>query len=308
MRACVMLEPQMGMAYERLLEVARHARSLGLEGTFRSDHYSRPGSGEPATDAWATLAGLVRDLDDGVVGTLVSPVTFRHPGNLGKVVATVAHMSRGARVELGLGTGWQEGEHKAFGFPFGTFDDRFRVLAEYLPIVRGILRGEEFSFTGSRYTLEGCASTPPAPDVRVIVGGGGPKRTPRLAARYGDELNVIMLRPADVTERVKTVHAHLEREGRDPAEFRFSWMGQFLIGRSDAELKERAGRLGARFNADADTVLGYLRGRAIVGSVAEAQDHLGELKGAGIDRVMLQHLALDDTDHLAVAAEAALAV
>src|SRR2546425_10011578 len=124
MRACVMVEPQQGMTYERLLHVGRLARELGLEGTFRSDHYQPLGGeapDEPATDAWATLAGLVRDLADGVVGTLVSPVTFRHPGQLAKVVATVAHMSAGPTVELGLGTGWNEAEHKAYGFSFGTF-------------------------------------------------------------------------------------------------------------------------------------------------------------------------------------------
>ena len=219
-----MLEPQEGLRYERLLHITRLARELGLEGTFRSDHYQGLMGGtseDPATDAWATLAGLAREVADGVIGTMVSPVTFRHPGELAKVVATVAHMSSGPSVELGVGTGWNEAEHRAYGFPFGTFDHRFDLLAEYLAVVRGVLSGEEFSFSGRHFTLEGCRCRPAAPGVRVIVGGQGARRTPRLAARHADELNVVMLPPDATAARVEACRRFLEEQGRDGAAFTF---------------------------------------------------------------------------------------
>ena len=306
-----MVEPQQGMTYERLVHVGRLARELGLEGIFRSDHYQPLGgeaADEPATDAWATLAGLVRDLADGVVGTLVSPVTFRHPGQLAKVVATVAHMSAGPTVELGLGTGWNEAEHKAYGFSFGTFGDRFRVLAEYLPVVKALLSGEEVSFEGEVYTLAPVRNRPAAPDVRIIVGGGGPRRTPRLAARYADEMNVTFMPPDVVGQRVETCKKFMADAGRDPSTFTFSWMGQFLIGRGEDDLRDRAGRLGSSRGAEADRVLGRLRGAGPVGMVDEAAAFFRKLADVGVTRVMLQHLMTDDDDHLALAADAAAAV
>jgi alkanesulfonate monooxygenase SsuD/methylene tetrahydromethanopterin reductase-like flavin-dependent oxidoreductase (luciferase family) len=303
-----MVEPQEGLAYEQLLHIARRALDLGLEGTFRSDHYqglSGQVSDEPATDAWATLAGLVRDLHDGVVGTLVSPVTFRSAGQLAKVVATVSHMSNGPRVELGLGAGWNEAEHKAYGFPFGSFDDRFRVLEEYLPVVRGILSGDAFSFGGEHITIDGNKNRPAGEGVRIIVGGGGPRRTPRLAARYADELNVVMMGPAPVAERVQATVEFLEAEGRRPEDFCFSWMGPFVIGATAAEVEERAARLGSARGASAEQVLGRMRGGAAVGTVSQAAEFLESLGEVGVSRVMLQHLLTDDDEHLALAAEAA---
>lgn len=308
MRACVMVEPQEGMSYDKLLEIARKALSLGLEGTFRSDHYQPLMSGptpEPSTDAWATLAGLVRDLPGGCVGTLVSPVTFRHPAQLAKVVATVAHMSAGPTVELGLGTGWNEAEHRAYGFPFGTFDERFRTLAEYLPLVRALLSGEQATIDGERFRIDACRSMPAAPGVRIIVGGLGLRRTPRLAALYADELNLIAMGPEPAALRVQACRELLEGASRDAANFTFSWMGQFLIGRSDADLRDRAARLGASRGADADQVLGRLRGLSPVGTVSQAAEFLESLAEVGIRRVMLQHLLTDDEDHLVLAAEAA---
>ena len=310
MQALVMLEPQQGLTYDALLHVARTARDLGMEGTFRSDHYQSlwgPPDDDPATDAWATLAGLARDVADGVIGTLVSPVTFRHPAELAKVVATVSHMSAGPRIELGLGTGWNEAEHRAYGFPFGTLGDRFGILEEYVQVVKGILSGEEFSFEGRHYTVEKCVSRPAAAEVRIVIGGRGERRTPRLAALHADELNVTFMTPEEVAGRVQACRRFLEDAGRDPDAFRFSWMGPFLLGRDDADLRDRAGRLGSVTRRSPDDVLGSHKGRSPVGTVSEGADFLESLAEVGISRVMLQHLATDDDDHLALAAEAASA-
>ena len=300
MRACVMLEPQDGLSYEQILHVARLARQIGLEGTFRSDHYQGFGgrTDGPATDAWATLAGLVREVADGVVGTLVSPLTFRHAGNLGKVVATVASMSTGPKVELGVGTGWNPSEHTAYDFDFGSFDHRFRRLPRYLEVVKGILAGA---------AVDGTASHPAAPDVRIIVGGGGPRRTPRLAARYADELNLVMMPPDAVADRVKTCRDFVKAEGRPPDAVRFSWMGPFIVGRTEAEVEERAARLGAPRGAPADAVLSRMKGAGAVGTVSDVSAFLERLGEAGVTRVMLQHLLVDDDEHLTLGAEAAVA-
>jgi alkanesulfonate monooxygenase SsuD/methylene tetrahydromethanopterin reductase-like flavin-dependent oxidoreductase (luciferase family) len=302
-----MVEPQSGMTYDEILHVARIGLEMGLEGIFRSDHYDKAPNGKPSTDAWATLAGLACDLDRGVIGTLVSPVAFRHPGQLGKVVATVAHMSRGPSVEVGIGAGWNQREHDAYGFPFGSFGDRFAILEEYLPIVRSVLSGADFEFRGKHFTVEGGGSLPPAPSVRVIVGGGGPKRTPRLAAKYADELNLVMAPPAVVAERVKTCRQNLERFGRDPAAFSFSWMGSFLIGSDDADVRRRAEGAAKAFNRPVDELLSMMKGRMPAGTVQEASGFYSSLRDAGIDRVMLQHMSIDDDEHLRLAAEAAAA-
>ena len=285
MRACVMVEPQEGMSYEQLLHVARRARELGLEGLFRSDHYqslSGASAAAPQTDAWATLAGLARDVADGVLGTLVSPVTFRHPGQLAKVVATVSHMSAGPTIELGLGTGWNPMEHTAFGFPFGTFGDRFAILEEYVQVVKGLLSGEAFTFTGTHYQIDNAGNRPAARDVRIVIGGMGPKRTPRLAARFGDELNLVGVAADKIPERITACRAAMESAGRDPGSVVYSWMGPFAIG-------DRAGKVPVRYGAQ--------------GSEQEVTDFYGALKDAGIERVMLQHLLIEDDEHLAAVSE-----
>ena len=197
MQLRIFTEPQEGAGYVTLLSVARATEEFGFDAFFRSDHYlamSGPGLPGP-TDAWITLAGLARETSRIRLGTLMSPVTFRLPGPLAITVAQVDQMS-GGRVELGLGTGWFDAEHTAYGIPFPPLAERFGRLEEQLEIITGLwetAEGNTFSFSGTYYTLSGSPALPkPAqrPRPPMLVGGGGQRRTPRLAARFADEFNI----------------------------------------------------------------------------------------------------------------------
>src|SRR3954453_23646884 len=204
MRFAMMIEPQQGLTYEEKLAVASHAEAAGFEALFRSDHYeSFPGASDnPTTDAWAVLAGLARETKRIRLSTLVSPVTFRGPGNLAKVVATVDEMS-GGRIELGLGAGWHVDEHRRNGFPFPEIGERADMLEEQLEIVRGLwTEPDGWSFAGRHYTIEDAHFRPKPPAgagrpttasgarPRLIVGCGGTAPSMRIAARYADEFNL----------------------------------------------------------------------------------------------------------------------
>src|SRR5687768_5555912 len=198
MEYCVFTEPQQGAGYDDQLTFAQAAERLGFDGFFRSDHYLHMGDGDPypgPTDAWTTLAGLARETSRIRLGTLVSSATFRHPGILAIQVAQVDAMS-GGRVELGLGAGWYEQEHKAYAIPFPpTAAARMDRLEEQLQVVTGLWstpETERFNFAGKHYTLTDSPALPKPvqrPHPPVIVGGGGPRRTPRLAAQYANEFN-----------------------------------------------------------------------------------------------------------------------
>src|SRR3954451_21121351 len=199
MQLRIMTEPQQGATYDDLLAVARESERLGFEAFFRSDHLQRIGGGDPgpgSTDAWAVLAGLARDTTRIRLGTMVSSATFRLPGPLAISVATVDAMS-GGRVELGLGAGWYEDEHTAYGIPFPSRRERFELLEEQLEIVRGLWAtpdGETFDYDGAHYTLRDSPALPKPvqrPGPPILVGGGGTLRTPGLAARHADEYNIV---------------------------------------------------------------------------------------------------------------------
>src|SRR5437870_2299239 len=192
MRFALMLEPQQGLSYAEQLEIARLAEELGFEALFRSDHYQSfpEPAGRPTTDAWAVLAGLARETTRIHLGALVSPVTFRLPGNLAKVVATVQEMS-GNRMELGMGAGWNDAEHRQYAFPFPDIDVRAEMLEEQLQVIHGLWdEPDGWSFHGRHYTVEGSRFAPRPPRPPIIVGGQGRPRSIRLAARYAEEFNV----------------------------------------------------------------------------------------------------------------------
>ena len=223
----IFTEPQQGATYEQQLAVARTAEELGFDAFFRSDHYLLMGGGDPLpgpTDAWITIAGLARDTSTIRLGTLVNSATFRLPGPLAISVAEVDAMS-GGRVELGLGAGWFDDEHRAYGIPFPELGERFDRLEEQLAIVTGLWStpvGDTFSFTGTHYSvLDSPALPKPVQDpVPVIVGGGGPRRTPALAARFATEYN-LAFPAADVFEHaVARVQAACDAIHRDPASIR----------------------------------------------------------------------------------------
>ncbi len=295
----IFTEPQQGASYDDLLRVARTAEDAGYDAFFRSDHFLAMGdlSGEPGpTDSWVTLAGLARDTRRIRLGTLVTSATFRLPGPLAVAVAQVDQMS-GGRVELGLGTGWFEPEHTAYGIPFPGLRERFDRLTEQLEIITGLWRtlpGDRFSFAGAHYRIEDSPALPKPvqqPHPPVIVGGKGPKRTPQLAARFATEVNVAFASMDEVAEQFARVDAACRAIDRDPAELRRSVALFACGGRGDAEVTKRALTLGQEVDE--------LRAKGITGTPAEVVDLLGTWRErTGISRVYLQILDLADLDHV----------
>jgi F420-dependent oxidoreductase-like protein len=290
----IFTEPQQGASYDTLLSVAQATEKLGFSAFFRSDHYlAMGGDGLPGpTDAWTTLAGLARDTSTVRLGTLVSSATFRHPGVLAIQVAQVDQMS-GGRVELGLGAGWFETEHQAYGIPFPA--KRFGILTEQLAIVTGLWStpvGETFSFDGEHYTLRDSPALPkPAQDrIPVIVGGGGPRRTPALAARFADEYNQAFPEIDSIGPRIGVIDKALAEAGRSPGSLTQSVALVLAVGKDEAEFGRRAAAIG-REPAE-------LREHGIAGTVSEAVDRLASLRDQGVQRVYLQVLDLADLDHL----------
>jgi F420-dependent oxidoreductase-like protein len=294
MRFRVFTEPQQGAGYDDLLAVAQATERLGFDAFFRSDHYlAMGGDGLPGpTDAWTTLAGLARETQRIRLGTLVSSVTYRLPGILAIQVAQVDQMSRG-RVELGLGTGWFKEEHDAYGIPFPQ--KRFGLLEEQLEIVTGLWGtplGDTYSFSGEHYALVDSPALPKPVQNRipVIVGGGGARRTPALAARFATEFNLPFPELTDVAGKFAGVRAACEAVGRDPGELDYSVALIAVAGRDEAEFTRRAAAVG-REPAE-------LREHGLAGTVSEIIDRLGALESDGVECVYLQIMDLHDLDHL----------
>ena len=303
----IFTEPQQGAGYDDLLRVARTAEDAGFDGFFRSDHYLAMGdaNGLPGpTDAWITLAGLARETRTIRLGTLMTAATFRLPGPLGVTVAQVDQMS-GGRIELGIGTGWYEAEHRAYGIPFPPLGERFGMLAEQLEILTGSWRtpvGVRFHHHGKYYGFSDSPGLPKpfqTPHPPIIIGGGGPKRTPALGARYATEFNVPFAGIDDVVTQLKRVDEACLAIDRDPGTILRSTAQVLCVGRTEAEFTARAGAIG-REPAE-------LRANGLAGTTAEVVDKLGEFVTQGsLDRVYLQILDLSDLDHLElVAAEIA---
>jgi len=298
MRFALMSEPQQGLAYTDILALARTAEEAGFESYFRSDHYaSFPGAaGQPTTDAWATLAGLARETTRIGLGTLVSPVTFRSPGNLAKVVTTVDEMS-GGRVELGLGAGWNDVEHAQHGLPFPDVHERFDMLEEQLAIIHGLWSEPAgWSYSGRFWQVED-AHFAPRPVARagrrhpnLILGGHGGPRLVALVARYADELNISSESPAEVARGFDRLRAACLAAGRDLATVTRSAMTGALVGRDEAEVNRRVATLMATFGqgGSAEDWLAERRARWIIGTPDEARARITEFEAAGAERLMLQ--------------------
>jgi F420-dependent oxidoreductase-like protein len=300
----IFTEPQQGASYEQLLAVARTAEDAGYEALFRSDHYLRMGSatGLPAyTDAWTTLAGLARDTSGIRLGTLVTPVTFRAVGTLPVVLSQVDHMS-GGRVEIGLGAGWYEEEHRDYGLPFPPARDRYDLLEDQLEILHGVWSAEPGSvFEHEARTCSVRLAVDPLrpaqrPHPPIILGGRGGPRNARLAATFADEFNVAFVPVGTMRSIHDAVRAACEDAERDPAEIVWS-IGQVLCcGETPDELARRAAAIGR----DVDE----LRQNGLAGSPAEILDKIGAFADAGAQRFYLQVLDLSDLDHLRLVAEA----
>ncbi|MFB3738548.1 MAG: TIGR03560 family F420-dependent LLM class oxidoreductase [Candidatus Velamenicoccus archaeovorus] len=302
MRFCLMLEGQEGPTWDRWLEIAAMCERLGFEGLFSSDHYSSVMgvSGRGSHDAWTILAGLAARTERLRLGTLVSPVTFRLPTVLAKVATTVDRIS-GGRVELGIGAGWWEDEHRTHGFPFPSTGERMEMLEEQLEIVHGLFTRPSLTFESRHYALEDCTflhKPLQRPHPPIIVGGKGGPRIAALVARWGDEFNTVGGSPEDVRERFARVRDAVDAAGRDQAEVTTSLMTWFYVGADEAEVMarvERARQLDPR-SGDPQTHLAELRRTCIVGTPEQAAERLSEYAAAGVERVMLNDELFDELD------------
>src|SRR4051794_13329414 len=289
-----MIEGQEGVEWEDWVALARACEQHGFEALFRSDHYlSVAGRGERGSlDAWGTTSALAAITETLRFGTLVSPATFRHPSVLAKSVVTADHIS-GGRVELGIGTGWLEAEHTAYGFPFPPVSERMAILGEQLEIMVRQWGEEPFSFAGAHYRLEDLDARPKPvqrPRPPLIVGGAAGPRSAALAARYADEYNTVYVTPEVAKERRETLDRACEAKNRDPQSLRFSMMNGFVIGANRRELDERRARL---------TDWGAEPGEPwIVGTPDEFVARLKEYEAAGVEGVMLQHHLFHDEEAL----------
>ncbi|MEU5634942.1 LLM class F420-dependent oxidoreductase [Streptomyces rishiriensis] len=291
----IFTEPQQGATYDTLLTVAKATEDLGFDAFFRSDHYLKMGdvSGLPGpTDAWITLAGLARETKRIRLGTLMTAGTFRLPGVLAIQVAQVDQMS-GGRVELGLGAGWYEEEHKAYGIPFPK--EKIGRLEEQLAIVTGLWAtepGETFDFRGSYYELAGSPALPKPAQAKipVLIGGTGATRTPRLAARFADEFNMPFGSVEDSARQFARVRDAAAEIGREADAITFSTALVVCVGKDDQELARRAAAIGREVDE--------LRANGLAGSPAEVVDKIGRYAEAGAERLYLQVLDLHDLDHL----------
>lgn len=293
----IFTEPQQGASYDDLLAVAQRAESLGFGAFLRSDHYLRMGDGDGLpgpTDAWVTLAGIARETSTIRLGTLVTSATFRLPGPLAVSVAQVDQMS-GGRVEFGLGAGWFEQEHTAYGVPFPPLGERFDRLEEQLEIITGMWTtpaGETFSSPGGHYPIIDSPGLPkPAQSpVPIIIGGGGPKRTPALAARFGAEYNTPFMPLDSYRAQCDLVRQACEAVDRDPSTMTFSASLVVCVGSDEQEFVGRASAIGRQPDE--------LRQNGVAGTVEQAAERIREWGGAGADRLCLQVLDLADLDHL----------
>ncbi|MET8122875.1 LLM class F420-dependent oxidoreductase [Micromonospora sp. NPDC005189] len=303
----IFTEPQQGATYDQLLAVARCAEDAGYGAFFRSDHYLMMGdvTGEPGpTDAWTTLAGLARDTSRIRLGTLMTAATFRLPGPLAITVAQVDQMS-GGRVELGIGTGWYAEEHTAYGIPFPPLAERFDRLEEQLAVITGLWStppGERFDHAGRYYPVSDSPALPKPvqqPRPPILLGGTGPKRTPRLAARYADEFNLPFASVPDTAAQFDRVRAACVEIGRDPAEMVWSNALVLCCGRDDAEVARRAAAIGREPDE--------LRANGLAGTPGEVLETIGRYREIGSERLYLQVLDLSDLEHLELVANEVMA-
>jgi len=303
-----MIEGQEGVSWEDWVLLARACEEHRIPALFRSDHYMNLDARDPervALDAWATVCGLAAITSTVRLGTLVSPATFRHPSNLAKLVASADQIS-GGRIELGLGAGWHEREHAAYGFPFPPTRERIDVLEEQLQVVLGGWGDEVFSFAGEHYRLEAVDARPKPvqrPHPPLIMGGNAGARSAQLAARYADEYNTPFPTVSDVRARRQRIVEACSAAGREPIPF--SIMTALITGADEADLRDRARRQLERVGSDQDVdeLLSDPPRGWIVGDIERVVGRLNVLREAGVSRVMCQQLLHDDLEAVALLGE-----
>lgn len=307
MRLCLMIEGQEGVTWDDWVRLACLTEETGLEGLFRSDHYTaiiRPDA--DAHDAWATLAGLAAVTERIRLGTMVSPATFRHPSVLARMATTVDHIS-GGRVEVGMGSGWYEREHLAHGFAFPGGKQRFELFAEQVEIVVRSWTEERFDHDGPAYRLADQQALPrpvQQPHPPLVLGGTVKPRFATLAARFATEVNTLGAPNDELRARKATLHGACADVGRDPATLAYSVMTACFVGETAGDVRDRVSLFldVAAPGTDVDAFLAERRDRWLVGTVDEVATRLEELRSVGVTRVFLQHLNHDDDAMVRLAA------
>ena len=300
---CLMIEGQEGVSWPQWRALAAACEQHGIATLFRSDHYMNLDGQHPergSLDAWGTLNALAAITTTLRLGSLVSPASFRHPSVLAKLVVTADHVS-GGRIDLGLGAGWHEREHEAYGFPFLPTRTRVDVLEEQLQVVMGVWGNEPFSMRGEHYVLSDLDAQPKPvqkPHPPLIIGGNAGPRSAALAARYGGEYNTAFPSLEAVRERRTKVQEACERARREPIPF--SAMIGTVIGADAADLADRARRVGERIGSDGETLLREPPSGWIVATVEQAAEQFAAYREAGLSRVMCQQLVHDDLDAVAL--------
>jgi alkanesulfonate monooxygenase SsuD/methylene tetrahydromethanopterin reductase-like flavin-dependent oxidoreductase (luciferase family) len=303
MLLCLTIEGQENVSWSQWVALAEACESNGLDGLFRSDHYLpfRRRSGWGVIDAWGTISGLGPLTHRIRLGTLVSPIGFRHPSQLAKLVVTADHISNG-RVELGLGAGWLEAEHIKFGFPFPPAMQRHDRLVEYVEVVRRLWDPDEaeVTFMGDHFQLAACDAMPKGlqdPHPRLIIGGSAGPRGAELAARWADEYNLYFLTPEEIPKKRARLVAACEAIGRDPKTLRISLLLNVLIGSSEADIKARGQRLAqAQEGGPIENAVGGMGPERLIGTPQQVLERLQSYADTGIQRVMLQHLLHEDLE------------
>jgi len=306
MRVCLMIEGQEGVTWDDWVRLARLAEEHGLEGLFRSDHYTAIiRSDADAHDAWATLAGLAAVTERIRLGTMVSPATFRHPSVLARMAVTVDHIS-GGRVEVGMGSGWYEREHEAHGFPFLDGKQRFALFSEQVEIVVRSWTEERFDHDGPAYRLRDQQALPRPkqhPHPPLVLGGTVKPRFAALAARYATEVNTLGAANDELRERKVALDRACAEAGRDPATLGYSVMTACFVGETEADVLDRVARFLSVRGDDTDpaALVAERRERWLIGTVDEVAERIEELSELGVSRVLLQHLNHDDDEMIGLA-------
>jgi len=287
-----MTEPQMGGTYSDLAFACRTAEQANLESFCRSDHYYWPGKpGLEATDAFVSLGGLARESSRIRLVVLVTPITFRHPAVISKSAATLDQMSNG-RLDLGVGTGWMDAEHAAFGLPFPPWKERFERLEESLQYLRASFAGT--SFEGHYYHIDADAHPRPT-GLRIVVGGSGPEKTPSLAGRFADEYNQFVTAPDTLGPKIEAMRSAATQHGRDPASITVSLMGPAMLAPNEARLQELLAGAAAFRNITVDELLGrWTKAGIPMGTPDQARSAFNRLEQAGVEKYYLQWLDLPD--------------
>jgi alkanesulfonate monooxygenase SsuD/methylene tetrahydromethanopterin reductase-like flavin-dependent oxidoreductase (luciferase family) len=295
MRLALMIEGQEGVTWEEWVALAETCERSGVEALFRSDHYvSGTDDRRESLDAWATISALAAATTKLQLGTLVSPATFRHPSVLAHNAATADEIS-GGRVTLGMGAGWMEREHEAYGIEFFTSRERVARFGEQLEIVHDLLRQDRTDFDGTYYHLRDAPGLN-RPQLRLLVGGSAKPGTAEPAVRFADEYNILLGTLDDVRARIQRLDEACERAGRDPATLRYSLMAPLVIGADEDAVRASAQRIGGRFGREPDQVLERYGAMGPVGTIDRAVERLREIEELGIERVMLQHLVHTDLE------------